>query len=535
MNRAERALPLQPKMPLRIFFVLTSSLLICNFPLQAQTPTATAPPSAQQREAAMEQQLNDVTAALNQTQQTLEKSMQEIQRLRSQLETLRAQLPQPPVGGATVANPPDAAAPTVAVGSSSTSAEAIERLQEEQEALQSEIKLHEQTKVETASKYPLRVTGLVLFNAFSNAGVVDNLDLPGIALNRAPGVPHGSSGASLRQTLIGIEGTGPRLWGAKSTADLSIDFFGGLTYNQYGYSTSVANIVRLRQGKVNLAWDKTMIEAGMTTPLISPLSPTSYATVAQPALAAAGNLWGWMPQVRVEQTLPVSARNFMHFEFGLLDPPAPSSAGASIQGSSPTEASRHPGIEGRISYHGAEDTSTLHTPFILGLSAYSADQSYGSKHVHSWAATADWQIPLSHWFALSGEAYRGRALGGLGGGIYKDVLAGYEYDPNTPETNGVDTVGGWSQGKLRFTPTLEVNAMFGLDDALASNFRRFTLSTTTSSLSLYARNNTFVTNIIFRPKSYLIFSPEFRRIMTWSSTGPARTADIFTLSAGYQF
>jgi regulator of replication initiation timing len=534
MNQAERASQLQPKMRLRIFFVLTSSLLLCGLPLQAQSSTEQTPASTQQREAAMERQLNEVTAALNQTQHTLEQSMQEIQRLRSQLETLRAQLPKPSAGDTAGANPAGDTNTTAATGNS-TSADTIERLHEEQDALQSEIKLHEQTKIETASKYPLRVTGLVLFNAFSNAGVVDNIDLPGLALSRASGAPHGSSGASLRQTLVGIEGTGPRLWGAKSAADLSIDFFGGLTYNQYGYSTSVSDIVRLRQGKVSLAWDKTTIDAGMTNPLISPLSPTSYATVAQPALAAAGNLWGWMPQARLEQKIPFGERSSMHFEIGLLDPPSPGSAGASIQGSSAAEASRHPGIEGRLSYHGAEDPSGLRTPLAFGLSAYSSDQRYGLNYVHSWATTADWQLPISRRFTLSGEAYRGRALGGLGGGIYKDVLTGVESYSGDSATNGVDTVGGWSQAKIRLLPTLEVNAMFGLDDALASNFRRLNLPVSTAPSSYYARNNTFAANVIFRPKSYLIFSPEFRRIMTWSINGAANTADIFTLSAGYQF
>jgi hypothetical protein len=42
-------------------------------------------------------------------------------------------------------------------------------------------------------------------------------------------------------------------------------------------------------------------------------------------------------------------------------------------------------------------------------------------------------------------------------------------------------------------------------------------------------------NVIFRPKTYLILSPEYRRIWTWPIYGTVNTADIFTLSAGYQF
>jgi len=43
------------------------------------------------------------------------------------------------------------------------------------------------------------------------------------------------------------------------------------------------------------------------------------------------------------------------------------------------------------------------------------------------------------------------------------------------------------------------------------------------------------TNLIFSPKTYLILSPEFRRIWTWPISGPAATANIFTLSFGLRY
>ena len=42
--------------------------------------------------------------------------------------------------------------------------------------------------------------------------------------------------------------------------------------------------------------DKTML-------YVSPLSPTSFASLAVPAFGYAGNLWGWIPQVRVEHRI----------------------------------------------------------------------------------------------------------------------------------------------------------------------------------------------------------------------------------------
>ncbi|WP_263383151.1 hypothetical protein [Granulicella arctica] len=493
----------------------------------SQTPSAQPPASVEQR-------LNDVTAALNQTQQTLERSMQEIQALRAQLEALRAQLP-------TAAAAPVIAPPLAASTAPQPTADTIERIREEQDATQSEIKLHEQTKIESASKYPLRVTGLILFNAFSNAGVVNNVDLPGVALSRPADGPHGSTGGSLRQTILGVEGTGPRILGARSSAEVSADLFGGLTYNEYGYSTSVGNIIRLRQGKISLDWDKTTIDAGVVNPIISPLSPTSFATVAEPALSSAGNLWTWSPQIRIEQRVPLSGQRTLHLEAALLDPASPPAVGSTVQGSSPTEASRHPSVEGRISYGGSTNYgesaggSDASHHLVFGLAAYTGDQLYGTTHVHSWAATADWQLPVYRWFTLSGEAYRGRALGGLGGGVYKDILTGTSHTTGLPLTTGVDAVGGWAQWKTRFSSTLEANAVFGLDDALASNFRRIILPSSTSPYSLYARNSMVVGNVIYRPRTYLILSPEYRRITTWPGAGTGNIANIFTISAGYQF
>jgi len=485
----------------------------------------------------MESRLDEVTSALSQTQQMLERSLVEIQRLRTEIDALRAQTP----GAATAVPAAETAgiqnAPAVldhpTVAGSGTPPDDLKTLHEEVDALQSEIKQHDQTKVETASKYPLRVTGLALFNAFSNAGVVDDVELPTFALQRGPGSSHGSAGATLRQTLLALEATGPRLGSARSFADISIDFFGNVSTNAYGYS-SPSGLVRLRQGQVGLAWDKTTAQVGFTGPLISPLSPTSFATVAQPALAGSGNLWTWVPQLRVEQRIPISDQRSLALEAGLIYPQSPGYA--AIQLDSPVEASRRPGYEGRISYRAHDTGSGNRRPFVLGVGGYSANQFYSSAtHIHSWAVTGDWQVPLGARLELAGEVYRGSALGGLGGGAYKDILTGTDTVSGLARTTGVDTEGGWSQLKLRFGSTLETNAIFGMDEALSSNFDGLILSTSTYPLELYARNQSVVGNLIFRPRTYLILSPEYRRILSWRYTGSASVANIFTLTAGFQF
>jgi len=502
-------------------------------PSSANAGNSNAASSDAQHIADIENRLNEVTRALSETQQMLEKSLAEIQRLRAEVDVLRAQTPPALVAAETAGAPNAPASVDHPASSSASPKDDLTALHEEVEAIQAEIKQHEQIKVETVSKYPLRVTGLMLFNAFSNAGVVDDVELPTFALPRTPGASHGSGGATLRQTLLALEASGPRLGGARSSANISIDFFGNITSNSFGYN-SPSGLVRLHQMQAGLDWDKTTAQVGFTGPLISPLSPTSFATVAQPALAGSGNLWTWSPQLRVEQRIPLSDQHNFALEAGLIYPQSPGST--AIQFDSPIEAARRPGYEGRVSYHAHDTASGDAHPFILGVGGYSASQFYSSAaQIHAWAVTGDWQVPFGTRLELTGEAYRGSALGGLGGGAYKDVLTGTDAVSGLARTIGVDTEGGWSQLKLRLGPTLEANAMFGMDDALSRNFDGLILSTSTYPLELYARNQSVVGNFIFRPKTYLIFSPEYRRLLSWRYTGSANIANIFTLTAGYQF
>ena len=512
-------------------------LLICLVLIAAQTSMhaqssspvrPSAQPSASETDThslELEKKLDAISSTLALTRQQLEQSQREMEELREEMVQIRKQL-------ATVqSSPAQSPGSANAVDTAKATAAAIEDLQEQQKATEAQVKVHDQIKVESSSKYPLQVTGLILFNSYINRGNVDNADLPEAALrnlNNTTG--NGSSGASFRQTILGLQGYGPRIGGARTSANVDLDFFGGLAYSSYGTS---AGIVRLRTASINLDWANDSIQVGMVSPLISPLSPTSYATVAEPALAGAGNLWTWAPQLRFAHQIPLQSGKRVQLELGLWDPP---SAGYGtnelFRVPSPSEASKQPGYESRVSY----GTFAGEHSFQIGASGYYSRQSYsGNQSVGSWAGTADWRVPLTSRFEVSGEAYRGKALGGLGGGAYKDVLSGIYASTGQNAYRGLNAIGGWTQAKARFGQLLEANASFRLDDGYAGDFHEFIFPPTASETQLRARNNMVVGNIIFKPKTYLILSPEFRRIWTWPIYGAVSTADIFTLSAGYQF
>jgi hypothetical protein len=476
--------------------------------------------SADARAGQLEQRLETISSALVDARQRLDQSLQQIQQLQQELAAIKQQLPA-------VQNVPSESSSNVADPLTALK-KSVTDIQERQETLEAQVKLHDQTKVESDSKYPVRLTGLILFNAFSNRGNVDNIDLPAIAVPQPAGGSSGSLGAGLRQSILGIEASGPRIAGARTSANVSMDFFAGLAYANFGTS---AGIARMRTASVDLDWSRDSVQAGLVSPLISPLSPSSYATVAEPGMAWAGNLWTWAPQLRYAHQF-VQEDKHVQLEFGLWDPPSSGyNTSDVLRSPSPGEASRQPAYETRVSY----GTSSADRGLQLGLGGYYSRQHYPNNSNDAWAVTTDWRLPLSPRFELSGEGYRGRSLGGLGGGVYKDVLYGTYPVTGEAAAVGLNAIGGWTQFKSRFTRSLETNAAIGQDNGYASDFHSIVLPSTATALQLRARNRMVVANLIYRPKTYLIFSPEYRRIWTWPIYGQGSTADIFTLSMGYQF
>jgi uncharacterized coiled-coil protein SlyX len=500
----------------------------------AQGSAATPPANASDSHGArLEQKMEALSAALAATQQQIEQSQNQMRLLQQQLLDLRQEMSSPTTTDAAASGtsssiqsgpPPGAAA-----------SETTSTIEERHQVLESAVKVLDQTKVESASKYPVRLTGLVLFNGYLNKGVADNADLPDFALSATSTSGNGNLGATVRQTILGVEGIGPRIGGAYTSANVSLDFFSSISYNSYGTSAGVA---RMRTASIDFDWARNSVDVGIVTPLISPLSPSSFATVAEPSLAGAGNLWTWAPQLRFTHRFPIQEGKRMQFEFGLWDSP---SAGYNpnqlFRTASPAELAEQPAYETRVSYAAPSDRGLQ-----IGLSGYYSRQAYpgyqgyaGTEHLDSWAATTDWRVPLKSHFEVSGEGYRGRSLGGLGGGVYKDVVTGTSPITGESVLHGLNAIGGWTQFKTRYTSTLETNFSIGEDNGFASDFHAVVLPPTATPPQLRARNKMVVANMIFQPKTYIILSPEYRRIWSSPITGPTNTLDVFTLTAGYQF
>ena len=103
----------------------------------------------------------------------------------------------------------------------------ISRLEDDQELLNDKIIEQSQTKVESGSKYRVRLSGIVLLNTAVTRGAVDNLDFAQIAQPEATAGVTGAFSGSLRQSQIGIEAFGPDIAGARTSANVKFDFAGG--------------------------------------------------------------------------------------------------------------------------------------------------------------------------------------------------------------------------------------------------------------------------------------------------------------------
>jgi hypothetical protein len=458
-------------------------------------------------------------------------------KLRSQLDAVKAPVPalgQPSEAMISADAPGDRASEvsdlaTAAAGAQQSTEERISRLEEDLALADSRITEQSQTKVESSSKYRVRLSGLALFNLFANRGIVDNQDVPQIAKPAGLLDSSGSFGGSLRQSQLGLEAFGPHVAGARTSAEIRFDFAGGFPRAPNG---DVTGLVRLRTATVRFDWNNTSIVAGQDYLFFSPLTPTSYASLAIPAMSYSGNLWGWTPQVRVEHRFEISETSAVVVEAGILQTLSGDIPGISYERAATWgERSGMPGSAARVAWH----RKAFGQNIVAGIGGYYGRQDWGfGRSVDSWAGTADLTVPMGRLLELTGQFYRGRAVGGLAGGIGQSVLWNGAFANPDTDVYGLDSVGGWAQIKLKPSLKLELNGAFGEDSPFAATLRQFSTNPIYAN-ALLARNLTSLVNFIYKPRSDLVFSLEYKRLKTFTLDSNANTANNINLVVGYIF
>ena len=194
------------------------------------------------------QQIQQLKDSMSKIQTQMEESQRELRDIQLQINTLQASV----AGPKSTAEPPrEGSTPsssTSGATSSNTSSD-TQAIRERQDVQQAEIDTHEQTKGESESKYPVKITGLLLLNGFVNTRAVDLPSTPTVAISGS-----GETGATLRQTVLGFDARGPHLFGAQSYANLRVDFDGNPQSNSSagsltGYYGTNSTLLRLRTAR----------------------------------------------------------------------------------------------------------------------------------------------------------------------------------------------------------------------------------------------------------------------------------------------
>jgi hypothetical protein len=487
----------------------------------------------------LEAQMNKLQSAIAQFQSQIAQMEKEAGELRSELHDTRVELAalknsRLPASKGTAGQSAAATAGqsnrNVEIKNSETSLKSrLSALEENQQVLQSKVGDQYQTKVESASKYRVVLSGIALLNVFSNRGSVDNLDVPQVAQEPAPSSSNAAFGATVRQSMIGLDVFGPTVAGARTYGEVQTDFFGGFPDAPNGVT---AGIMRIRTATIHMDWNNTSIVAGQDGLFFSPQSPTSFASLAEPAFAYSGNLWAWVPQIRVEHRFHLSDSSAFVVQGGVLD---------SLTGQSPVyssyrtaqagEASGQPAYATRLAWTSSE----FGQPVAAGVGAYYSPENWGfGRKIDGWAATADWNVPVDRWFSVSGGLYRGNAIGGLGAGVGRSVLYnGALTDPAT-SVLGLNSAGGWAQLKFRPLERLQFNGAFGEDNSFASDIRYFEYPESYNNPTI-ARNQSGLVNVIYYPRSDLLLSLEYRRIWTYELDKSPYQAGQINLGVGLLF
>jgi hypothetical protein len=298
----------------------------------------------------------------------------------------------------------------------------------------------DQSKIAASQRFPVSLTGMLLFNAFENGRSSGGAEYPETA-SATPGAA--TDGASVRQTILGLKFNGPDLFaGGKASGSLYMDFFGGT-------SAPGNNLLRIRTATLDLSWKNTTFSVGQDKPIISPRDPSSFAQVGVSPLTGAGNLWDWNPQVRVEQRFSFGEESGLKAQAGVYETTETYSATLPAAYSGSLERSR-PAYQGRFEFfHGNDRRRFEIAPGFSVGATHVAGQSVQSK-----IASLDWLVRPSPLFEFSGEAFNGQDVAGLGALPGFSILPDYAVIP-------VHSHGEWGQIALFPAPRVSFHVYAG--------------------------------------------------------------------------
>jgi uncharacterized protein (UPF0335 family) len=371
------------------------------------------------------------------------------------------------------------------------------------EIQQRRIDEQEQSKVEASQKFPIRLTGVALFNAFANSKQSGGIDYPLVAAPAGPG----HDGATIRQSIVGLEYSGPKtFWGGQAHGSVYMDFFSG--------TPPLNQTMRLRNGEIEVDWASRRIMAGVEKPIFNPREPSSLAQVGFSPLTGAGNLWLWLPQVRAEQDFSWAHQTGLKAQLGVIQTREVGPYAGSIQAGN-VEASR-PGLEGHFEvFHKFDDERRIE----LAPGFHVSTTHVSGFSVPSQVFSFDWFVNPMKWFEFTGAFYHGQNIAHLGAGYRQG------YGVYTNEADAVHSQGGWGQFTIHAMPRLDFHLFSGQQDDRNSDLVAGNIT----------KNLLFGGNLFFRIAPNVIMGPEVSQVRTVYLGQGTRLNNHYDLALAYYF
>ncbi len=358
---------------------------------------------------------------------------EEVQRLRQELDAVRLLLRK--VGRSAVPGALGSRPVQVAVDSQPGAHPPDPRI----ELLQAQVAELAQTKVEGASRLPIRLFGTVHSHTFTNTGEANWLDLPNIVPERPADGRTGSFASALRQTRLGLAFDGPSIGAARTSGVVAFDFFGGIP----GFQTGQAmGLPRLLVAFARVEGERTALHVGQDHMVLAPRDPSSLAAFAFPALFRSGNLYLRAPQVTVERELVGGLR----LSGGVMTPNAGDlpEAYRFVPPALAGERSRLPAVQARLGYMRGAPDARHHA--AVAVSGHYGRERRGETLGTSWAGVVDGAVRRGR-FGVAGEAFVGANIDAFGGGTGLDGRS----------------AGGWGELQVFPTDRVRVHAGAGVD------------------------------------------------------------------------
>jgi hypothetical protein len=353
---------------------------------------------------------------------------QENTRLRTELTDLRAQID-------VLRNPqPTAQGPAVRA-----------TVEERLDIAERRIEEQAQTKIEGSQRIPIRFSGMLLSNLSRSGPHSGGNDIPttaSVATGRRP------AGLTFRQSIIGMEYQGSQsVLGARVRGSLFADFFEGLAESSSGYSP-----FRIRTASLALDWNSTSVSFGIDKPLVSPRDPNSFSYFGISPLTAAGNLWRWQPQVRVEHRLSLGPADKLRAQGAIFQ--TYEELGVEIGYRYPIER-RRPGLQGRFEYsHSFDENRRIE----FAPAFHTSDTHAGGQSIPSRLLSFDWFANPWSKLEITGTYFMGRNIHHFG------ALRQSFTVPADGRVVPVHSRGGWAQLSFPVTPRVTLNIFGGIHD-----------------------------------------------------------------------